>query len=213
MGNSVFLNTEARLKILESKLRADVEQSEPPWEASSYAQVMRYRCQRAAKLSENKVVLDLCCGTGWCTHEISKVAKLVVGIDKSHICTEYAALKYRDFNIKFLDMNALELGLSEGVFDLFVMCEVIEHFTTQEASKLLTKIKKVLKEDGAIYGTTSISPPEKTLTLLKENRFHKHLYQRVELASFLGRYFNRVLVDKVMPMGDSFCCEFFLCQD
>ena len=55
--------------------RADPNDLE--WKNHTWSIVFKKRTEYAKKYAENKVVLDLCCGTGWMTYEISKIGEKV----------------------------------------------------------------------------------------------------------------------------------------
>lgn len=202
----------ARLKELENILRnkENREQSQPEWEDYDWASVMISRCRRAMELAQNKAVLDLCCGTGWCSWQLAKVAKKVVGIDQNKIAIEYARIKYEKANILFLRMDALKLELCLnfcGKFDLVVMCEVLEHFPKEKGILLLKQVAKVLKSGGMIFGTTGLAEPEKVAQLMKENPAHRHIYSSEELSKLLKGWFGMTVVQRVyVGYFDSFLC-------
>ena len=54
---------------------------DPEWNNNPWAIVFQKRSNYAKKFSKDKVVLDLCCGTGWTTYEISGICKTVIGVD------------------------------------------------------------------------------------------------------------------------------------
>lgn len=202
----------ARLRELENALRNNKnrEQSQPEWEDYDWASVMISRCRRAMELAQNKIVLDLCCGTGWCSWQLAKVAKKVVGIDRNRLAIEYARIKYEKANILFLRMDALKLELCLNFcdkFDLVVMCEVLEHFPKEKEALLLRQVAKVLKPEGMIFGTTGLAEPEKIAQLMKENPAHKHIYSSEELSRLLKSQFEMTVVQRVyVGYFDSFLC-------
>lgn len=210
-----MLSRQVKLEALEwlmKELKPNREQNEPSWENLVYASVMRLRCKRAVDLAKNKVVLDLCCGTGWCSFELSKVAKTVVGIDRNPVCIEYAKLKYQRPNIIFLVRDALNFHL-KGPYDLVVMCETLEHFFAEEGPRLMEQIKKILKTEGIVYGTTPIAPPDKVTLFESWNIWHRHIYTRRELQKFLQNWFSDVVIKKIAPQGTPDFYEYFICQE
>ena len=69
-----------------SNIQHEEERADPDdlkWENNPWSQVFRRRCDYAIKFSNGKSVLDLCCGTGWTSNELSKVAVSVNAVDYS----------------------------------------------------------------------------------------------------------------------------------
>jgi 2-polyprenyl-3-methyl-5-hydroxy-6-metoxy-1,4-benzoquinol methylase len=78
----------------------------------------------------NKNVLDIACGCGYGTYEISKMANSVVGADVSEEAVEYAASHYVSPNLKFTVAHASEMSL--GQFDVVTSVETFEHVNDVE---------------------------------------------------------------------------------
>jgi len=73
----------------------------------------------------NKKVLDIACGCGYGTFEISKIANSVVGADVSEEAVEYASSHYTAPNLTFTVAHASEMSL--GQFDVVTSVETFEH--------------------------------------------------------------------------------------
>ena len=90
-------------------------------------------------------VLDLGCGTGVLTHEISEFVQEVTGIDSSSAMIEKARSSYPGLQFQVMDACALTW---EDTFDA-VFSNAVFHFI-KEQGILLDSIHKALKADGAL---------------------------------------------------------------
>jgi len=176
--------------------RADPD--DPKWENNPWSLVFRKRCDYAKKFSNGKRVLDLCCGTGWTSNELAKIAVSVKAVDYSKESIVRARNKYPKGNLIFEEMNALELNYSDESFDTVVSMEAIEHFSNTDGKKYLSEVVRVLKKDGVFVGSTpqvETRNPLKILALKKIDPYHLQLYSIKMLKSFLLDYFSYVEIE------------------
>ena len=94
---------------------------------------------------DNEVIMDLGCGTGELTYEISKKTPLVTGIDASEKMLSEAVKNYP--GIEFLNINALEMDY-QNKFDKVFSNAVFHWIFDQE--KFLEKIYNSLKSGGKL---------------------------------------------------------------
>ena len=112
---------------------------------------------KAAKIEPNDLVLDLACGTGTVSREIShhlgNLGRLV-GIDISGVALSIAKRTIQFQNADFIEMDAENIGLHAS-FDK-VVCQYALMFFP-DVNKVLKSIKKIMKKDGklaiAVHGT------------------------------------------------------------
>ena len=184
-----------------SNIQREEERADPEdlkWENNPWSQVFRRRCDYAIKFSNGKRVLDLCCGTGWTSNELSKVAVSVNAVDYSKESIGRAKNKYPKGNLIFEEMNALALEFSDESFDTVVSMEAIEHFSKIHGKKYLSEVKRVLKKGGVFVGSTpqvETQNPLKILALKKIDPFHLQLYSIKMLKSLLLDYFSHVEIE------------------
>jgi SAM-dependent methyltransferase len=81
-------------------------------------------------------------------------------------------------------MDALALGVRTASFDWACSSHLIEHFTDPEPH--VAELARVVRDDGVVC----ILTPNKTADF--ENPFHRHLFDRNELQTMLGRHFGDV---------------------
>jgi 2-polyprenyl-3-methyl-5-hydroxy-6-metoxy-1,4-benzoquinol methylase len=75
---------------------------------------------------ENKLVIDVGCGTGYGCKILAERAELVYGIDYDAEAITYSREHYNAPNIKYFRMDAACLDLDRQ-FDIAVSFQVIEH--------------------------------------------------------------------------------------
>lgn len=96
-------------------------------------------------------ILDLGCGTGVLTKELSHLSKTVTAIDFSERAIDIALRKCQASNIKFQCNDIRNLALQER-YDLIVCSEVLYYLNSQELVQFLKKIRNS-QEDGTILVT------------------------------------------------------------
>jgi len=176
---------------------------DPEWNNNPWAIVFQKRSNYAKKFSKDKVVLDLCCGTGWTTYEISGICKTVIGVDYSEDTIIKAEMEYKNNNLSFHKMNALSLKFKEEYFDTVISMEAIEHFTEQDGEIFIKEAHRVLKKGGVFVGSTPETEnrnPIKLLALKKIDPYHLFLYSKSILYESLRKYFSNVEINS-QPEG------------
>ena len=145
----------------------------------------------AAGLAKNKVVLDIACGAGYGSIYLkTKGAKMVLGGDVNRDAVEYAKAHYRGKELAFLRLDAMNLPFSQGIFDVIVSFETIEHLKNNR--QFLSACKKVLKKNGLLICST----PNRSITLSDLSRplnpFHLYEFTVKEFYDLLSEYFKNV---------------------
>jgi len=169
----------------------------PEWKNHPWSVVFNKRTEYAKKYVADKFVLDLCCGTGWMTYEISKISKRVIGVDYSDDAIKTAMNKYLYDNITYKKMNALDLTFVSNHFETVVSMEAIEHFSKEDGKIFISEAYRVLKKGGIFVGSTPETEdrnPIKLLALKKIDPFHLFLYSKNILEDVLSEIFSEVSV-------------------
>jgi ubiquinone/menaquinone biosynthesis C-methylase UbiE len=97
-----------------------------------------------SKYSKNSVVLDLGCGPGSYSFEMSKYAKQISAVDSSERMIKYAQKKYPKINFIFADATSVPLkDKSVDVVFSFGLFEYVEN-----KKKLAMEISRLLKPGG-----------------------------------------------------------------
>ena len=118
---------------------------------------------------KGKYVLDVACGEGYGSSIMSTFANSVIGVDISEEAISHASMTYKKKNLKFLQGSVTSLDFADGLFDVVISFETIEHLFEQ--NKMLEEIHRVLKSDGLLI----ISSPNRKIYSEEsgeENHFH-----------------------------------------
>lgn len=98
--------------------------------------------------------LDIGCGSGILTFELSKHYKEVVGIDISEEMLSIARAKREKDNISYIKMDANEL-LFDTTFDFIVSSATFHHLS--DIQNVLNRMKSLLNNDGKIIVLDNVS--------------------------------------------------------
>ncbi len=107
------------------------------------------------RLERDDVLLDLCCGNGIITKELSKICGTIIGVDYSESLIEIAK-KYNNLeNITYLEMSAFDLDKYfiniEKPFTKVLMYEALQHFQKKDVLRLIKSIEAISSVDIVIY--------------------------------------------------------------
>jgi glycosyltransferase involved in cell wall biosynthesis len=164
-----------------------------PWMQGAqihYEHLHRYAF--AAYFVKRKKVLDLACGEGYGTYILAGEAEYVAGIEIDHPTVEYAKSRYKKDNLEFMEGSIIAVPIEgERDFDVVVCFQGLEYI--KEHDKLMSEVKRLLKEDGLFIISTSnkgayIDTPG------HRNRFQVKEFNRGEFESLLRRHFANMRV-------------------
>jgi 2-polyprenyl-3-methyl-5-hydroxy-6-metoxy-1,4-benzoquinol methylase len=145
-------------------------------------------------LSPSDRVLDLGCGSGYCSYFYSRFAEQVVGVDLFSDIPQ-ARLKYPGENLRFISGDVLDLPaeVAAMVFDAVVSTDVIEHFSKEDGERIIANSHKLLSDRGMMI----VGTPSKFSSAYRSAQSragHIHEYEPDELRDLCGRYFKRTLL-------------------
>ena len=147
----------------------------------------------AARFSNARLALDIGCGTGYGTAELSRYALRAVGIDISSEAVRYASDHYRNANLTFASASATQLPFPDQSFDLITAFEIIEHLS--DWTRLLTEAARLLRPGGVFL----VSTPNKlyygeSRGTEGPNPFHQHEFEYEEFQSALHPLFSNAVI-------------------
>ncbi len=128
----------------------------------------------AIPFCEDKVVLDIACGTGYGATILEMATKFVIGVDKSMEAIKYANQYYKTKDNQFILSDAIEYLEKNKDYDIIICFETLEHLDDKEFVFLIKKDVPII---------FSVPYNEKELT-----RWHKKRYKEEDLIKlFEGR--------------------------
>lgn len=144
-----------------------------PWAGEAdihYEHLHRYAF--ASQFAKGKKVLDLASGEGYGAYMYAQTAEYVLGVDIDKQSIKHARSRYMRKNLQFKigDMTNVPVE-DEKVFDVIVCYEAIEHIKQHE--KLISEVKRLLKEDGLFI----VSTPNK-LHYTDETDYHNPFHPK-----------------------------------
>lgn len=97
------------------------------------------------KLVESRNVLELACGPGFWTSQISQTAKFIVATDYNQSTLEQAALKNLSADkVCFRQYDAYDLDTVEGEFDMLVAVDWFAHVPLSKMNSFLQSVNQRL---------------------------------------------------------------------
>lgn len=130
-------------------------------------------------LKKSDKVLDLGCGTGRLTTQISKKVKNVVGVDFSKDMLNIAKEKSKkNSNIQYKYLNITKrLPFKDKSFDKVLSILVVNHI--KQLDKLLKEVYHILKPRGLFVFDSDAGKNTKYRLLAKSTKFEDYIYQRI----------------------------------
>ena len=121
------------------------------WESPAGRQRWKRRVQMLSDhLRPGMTILEIGCGTGYFTRELTRRGADIVAIDVSPDLLEIAKAKYSAPNVRYEIQNAYALTYADAMFDSVVGSSILHHLEIEDA---LREIYRVLKPGGTIYFT------------------------------------------------------------
>ena len=122
-------------------------------------------------------ILDFGCGTGeQITYPLAQAGHTVVGLDVHPPSIEEARRRYALPNLEFRVATVDDLQNEQGLFDVIVCSEVIEHL--HDPGILLSSLHRLLREDGRLIVTTPNGKgPYEILSSLEKRLSRNRAYQ------------------------------------
>lgn len=136
-------------------------------------------------------IIDVGCGTGYGTYELSTKAKKIVGVDISPEAIDYANENYYNHNLSYICHDSKQMNLEEK-FELAVSFEVIEHIDSVEM--YLESIKKCLSPEGIFIVSTPNKKMYSDAIENYNNSYHVKEYYLDEFKGLLNGYFKHIII-------------------
>ncbi len=140
---------------------------------------------RLLKQYKNRIILDLGCGDGKGTKELSKSFKKIIGVDYSKQAISFAKAFSLNVNFKVIDFTKTKIPKLKC--DVIVCIEVMEHIKPDKLSIFIRNIANVLKKRGIVI----ISTPTTNLKLAKKHYQH---FNEKKLDDLFKEFFHKKTV-------------------
>jgi ubiquinone/menaquinone biosynthesis C-methylase UbiE len=166
-----------------------------------------YAYRFAEQFATGNTVLDLGCGTGYGTNELSTTACNTIGLDIWRKGLRYCSLKYgaRAF---FIAASGTTLPFKDNSFDLVISFQVIEHIPPKVVQLYLSEIRRILKDNGVFI----VATPNRRLRLLPLqkpwNKDHTKEYDSQSLENLLKSTFREVQIMGLFAARSAYMIEY-----
>jgi SAM-dependent methyltransferase len=165
--------------------------------------IHEYAYHFASKRAAGKRVLDLGCNVGYGTKILSALAGEAIGVDVSERAVAEAKKNFPELRFSIVDGHTLPFD--NGIFDMVVSCQVIEHIV--DHSKYISEIQRVLTNDAEVIFTTPNSRIRLDQGMKPWNTFHVQEFEAGGLKELLSAYFNSVVVLGLFAREDIYQIE------
>lgn len=142
----------------------------------------------ACRLARRKRVLDVACGSGYGSAALAQQARAVTALDVSVEAVAAARGAYGRANLEFVAGRAEQMPFRDGVFDLVVAFEVIEHLEDWRA--LLGEARRLLAPGGQfIVSTPNREYYAETRAQAGPNPYHVREFDYAQFRAALEEFF------------------------
>lgn len=149
------------------------------------------------KYFKNKKVLEIGCGAGQKTSNISKYAREVVAIDISSDSISLAKERYKEYkNTSFITMNASKLSFEDNSFDIIITTDSFHEIDPKIQSNVLSEMMRI--SNLIVF----IEPDEVSVTnelfkVFDSNENHSlRIKNSMDLAFSTMKNYNYKLIEK-----------------
>ena len=175
------------------------QNSSHPKKMNAFVKARYQKCVQLLKDSivsfQGKRIVDLGCGDGVLTYELSRRGAESYGIDLSDEAIAYAKQKHSSLasDAQFSVESCTDTHFEDGFFDAVVSSDVIEHLSNPR--ELLVEIHRVLKPDGIAVVSTPIKITEHPL-----DKMHTIEWFKDEYAALVKEIFSDATFEYSHPV-------------
>lgn len=152
-------------------------------------QKSHYKRYEMAKnfISNNFIVGDMACGSGYGSLILSNICSEVYGIDIDETTIMEIKKRYEnETKVQFFNQNLLDIDF-ENKFDVIVSFETVEHFEENDITKLMGKFHRALKDDGILLFSTPYNQEKCEASMKWHKTFN---ITENNIPDLLGEYFQ-----------------------
>lgn len=148
------------------------------------------RYQAALNYVQDKLVLDIACGTGSGAFHLAQRARQVKGVDLSPESIEFAKKNYAAPHLEYQCASVDQDLFPAQTFDVICSFETIEHLSKPVRRQYLKNLKKWIKPQGVLLLSTPNRKITSPFSKKPLNPFHVLEYSNQELIQELSPYFK-----------------------
>lgn len=100
-------------------------------------------------IAKNDRILDVCCGSGLITRELSKIADYVVGIDFSQTMLGWAKNGISS-KLNYCLADAVEIPFKDHIFDKALLYYSFQYLNIQQGWLAISELSRTVKVSGVI---------------------------------------------------------------
>ena len=158
------------------------------------------------RLSSNTAqhILDVGCGSGWLTNELSQTYANIQGCDGSSFLLEHARQEYKHLNFTLVDLNAT-LPFSDNEFDTLIVNMVAHDIENQPHT--FAELHRILTPGGTIMFTFANPYYGFPLGTWKRGWLGKLLFRKPQLHVRPYHWFAKQ--DRHYTFNDNIQCNFY----
>lgn len=135
-------------------------------------------------ISSNDVLLDVACGCGYGSAELSRYAKEVYGVDIASDVIAKAKERFKGCpDVKFCVQDVTAMDFKDNSFSVVTSFETIEHV---DPEGYLKEIQRVLQPEGFLI----LSTPQNRIGHIPINGEHNREYSLKELTDMVSKCFE-----------------------
>ncbi|OPY53158.1 MAG: hypothetical protein A4E49_01594 [Methanosaeta sp. PtaU1.Bin112] len=142
------------------------------------------------------LVVDISCGMGYGSAQLSSVAGRVIGVDENAALMNYANQRFKMPNLHFLrkdlDKDELFPEIEDGSVAAVVSFETLEHLL--DPSRALDRFSRILQPDGFLFcSVPNVLSESGDSSGLPRNKAHKHWFNYGSLCRLVEQSGMRVI--------------------
>jgi 2-polyprenyl-3-methyl-5-hydroxy-6-metoxy-1,4-benzoquinol methylase len=122
--------------------------------SSEYLNKMISDLKNALEINRDDNILDMCCGNGIITSQISKICNSVIGVDFSKYLIYIAKKYHKPDNVNYYCMSILDRKIRKLIhkpFTKIYMYSSLQYFTRPDLKRILEQIRDLSSSNAVIF--------------------------------------------------------------
>lgn len=158
--------------------------------SSAWREVHVSRYLFAVPYVENRLTLDIACGTGYGLAMLQKHARRVIGVEVDMRAAREAQTAVKNSPAVVFVADGCRLPFADGAFDVITSFETIEHL--EDRRQFVAELRRVLSPEGLCILSTPNANHTQPVNGKPRHPYHIHEYTPEELQAELSAHFAHV---------------------